>query len=127
MNHATMNDSNVAQREADQIGRIVADHADLLRDAKIRGRRRIDGILFRFFRADRNVIYRVAGQRRWYLKLPTRNIEDVVRREETGAAGATMALENEPHYRHPRAARFSADNGYILYPELPGVTSNRLL
>lgn len=127
MKHADATNVDSTVPEAEQIGRILAEHASQMRTAPSRGKRRIDGIEFRFFRADRNVIYRITGRHRWYLKLPTRKIANIVRREQSGAAGAAEALADDPCYRDCGSARFSVDDGYILYPQLPGITSNRLL
>jgi len=112
---------------ADRICGVIDSHADALRRVELGRRFKIDGVAFRLYRADRNVIYTVHEGGRWFLKMPRDVDSHVIAREISGAERARDALRDCAGYLPPRACRASAEKKYLLTFEIRGALINRAL
>ena len=69
VNELSWNEDAAVTAEADALCRLIDANAEPLRSAQSGAHVRLDGLGFHLFRSDRNTIYRVEGNHRWYLKM----------------------------------------------------------
>ena len=100
MNILSLRESDAVAGVADSLCRLIEGHIESLRETRLGKSFNLEGVHFRLFKSDRNVIYRLRAESCWFLKIPRSGNQKMLRREILGAAAVTEALEGHPSYRH---------------------------
>ncbi len=115
----------VVQAEADRLCALLEDQIDRLRGGEL-GKTGVlpatgsKDISFELLQKGRNAVYRLDGDRRWYLKLPCNGKPDSIAREIAGFCHVREVFGPAKNYYHPAAVRASLENAYLLMSEVPG-------
>ena len=109
-----------ARNELLRLSAVVDAHAEELRAANVRSSFARDGFVFRWLKQDKNTVYRVKGDRTWFLKLPVVPERMTLLREEAGGVVAVEVLAGSAHYLLPAAASVNRDIGYTLAAAIAG-------
>ncbi len=111
-------------QEADWLCRVIESRQDDLRATRLGKRSEIEDTRFTLIQADRNAVYRVSREHRWYLKMPRNPEKSAIDREKLGAEFAQEALKTFEDCHVP-VIRVSRTASYSLYSEVPGRILNR--
>ncbi|MCB0263384.1 MAG: phosphotransferase [Calditrichia bacterium] len=113
--------------ELTQIFDAVAAHYETLRDGQNdtsieAGELRID-----YFQSGRNVVYRVHGERLWYLKIPKNGKTDGLIGEARGYRFANDVWEQTPAYLPVEAVGVSHSPAFIVSAQVQGEQLNQVI
>ncbi len=124
MNILSLQESDSMAQEANLLCHSIESRQEELRKADFGRKISIDNAQFSVVQADRNIVYRITKDYRWYLKMPSGGGEDPILREIAGAQSITNSLAKEKGYHHPSVVRGSVDSSYVLYSEILGQQLN---
>ncbi len=124
MNILSLQESDSMAREANSICHSIESKQEGLRKANFGKKFTIDNAKFNVIQADRNIVYRITKDYRWYLKMPNGGNAEPILREIAGAKSITNSLAKEKGYHHPSVVRGSVDSSYVLYSEILGQQLN---
>ena len=107
------------ESEASFLSSLVGGHIHQLRSVE-RGRRFVmDGTAFRLVQHDRNTVYTLQRNRKWFLKIVPRAQQRPLRCENLGVLAATCCLNKLEGYHGPTTF-IDMDRGYVLSEAVPG-------
>lgn len=121
----SLNEIPEVGREADYLCAIVEQNHDRLYSKNPNLDVDIGGKHFHCISSDKNIIYRVQGERSWYLKFSVN--KKWIRHEIAGAHAVNTMLAGCQAYQHADAIRVSMEQRYTLYSAVEGKSFNRYL
>ncbi len=124
MNILSLQESDSMAREANFLCDCIESNQEKLRRGGVGSKVTIDKAIFRVVQTDRNVVYRIKKDFKWYLKMPHGGGAEPIYHEIAGAKRITNSLAKDKGYLHPSVIRGSTDFSYVLYSEIVGQTLN---